>query len=185
MSEDQDARTGDAGPDETGGERNLRRRLILWAIGIGLAVIGWFIGAAVLPRWWAQRIGDAVDGRLTLGSFLGLAAGVLFTALALIVLWLGFRFRSTWRRAIITLVIAMVVASPNLLTLGIVIGVGSAAHAGERILDVDGPGFRGGTLVGAILGTLVVALFAMTARSRRRNKERAADLRRAADELDP
>lgn len=170
---------------QTPEESRLRRRLILGAIGVALAVIGWFVGAAVLPRWWAQRIGDAVDGRITLGAFLGLAAGVLFTALALIVLWLGFRYRSTWRRAGATLVIAVLVASPNLLTLGIVIGDGSAAHAGERILDVDGPGFRGGTLVGAVLGTIVVAAFVLTASSRRRNKRRAEDLRRAADELDP
>ena len=66
-----------------------------------------------------------VDGRLSVGSFLGLSAGLIFTALALFVLWLGFRFRSSWRRAIVTLVVAVLVASPNLLTLGIVIGDGT------------------------------------------------------------
>ena len=163
---------------------NLKRRLILGGIGLAIAVIGWFVGAAVLPRWWAQRIGDAVDGRITVGSFLGISAGVIFTVLAIFVLWLGFRFRSSWRRAIITLILAVLVASPNLLTLGIVIGDGSAAHAGERILDVDGPGFRGGTLVGVIIGVLVSALFVTTAASRRRNKRKAGELRRQADELD-
>ena len=159
----------------------LKRRLLLGAVGLVLAVGGWFVGAAVLPRWWARRIGDAVDGRISLGAFLGLSAGVIFTGLALLVLWLGFRFRSSWRRAAFTLALAVLVASPNLLTLGIVIGDGSAAHAGERILDVDGPGFRGGTLVGTIIGVVLGALFAATANSRRRNKRRAADLRRTAD----
>ncbi|MEM8707399.1 MAG: bZIP transcription factor [Actinomycetota bacterium] len=178
---DEPQETTTSEPDDGG---NLKRRLILGAAGVAVAVIAWFVGAAVLPRWWAQRIGDAVDGRITVGSFLGLSAGIIFTMLALLVLWLGFRFRSSRRRAILTVVLAVLVASPNLLTLGIVIGDGSAAHAGERILDVDGPGFRGGTLVGAILGTIVAAMFAVTARSRRRNKERVAELRRQADELE-
>ncbi|MEM8906072.1 MAG: bZIP transcription factor [Actinomycetota bacterium] len=169
-------------PADDGGR--LKRRLILGAAGFALAVLAWFVGAAVLPRWWAQRIGDAVDGRLSVGSFLGLSAGAIFTVLALLVLWLGWRLRSSRRRALITLVVAVLVASPNLLTLGIVIGDGSAAHAGERILDVDGPGFRGGTLVGAIIGALVSGVFAASARSRRRTKEQVAELRRRADELE-
>ncbi|MEO0494055.1 MAG: permease [Actinomycetota bacterium] len=162
----------------------LKRRLILGVGGLAFAVLAWFVGAAVLPRWWAQRIGDAVDGRLTVGSLLGLSAGAVFTVLPLVVLWLGWRFRSSRRRALVTLVVAALLAAPNLLTLGIVIGDGSAAHAGERILDVDGPGFRGGTLVGALVGVLLAALFAATARSRRKNKERVAELRRQADELE-
>jgi hypothetical protein len=70
------------------------------------------------------------------------------------------------------------------LTLGIVIGDGSAAHAGERILDVDGPGFRGGTLVGAIIGFVLAAMFAYVAGSRRRNKRRVRDLREQASAED-
>jgi glucan phosphoethanolaminetransferase (alkaline phosphatase superfamily) len=162
----------------------LKRRLIIGGLALVTAVISWFVGAAVLPRWWAQRIGDTVDGRITFGSFLGVSAGVLFTLLALLVLWLGFRFRRSWRRAFATLVLAALVASPNLLTLGIVIGDGSAAHAGERILDVDGPGFRGGTLVGAIIGFVLAAMFAYVAGSRRRNKRRVRDLREQASAED-
>ncbi|MEM9466532.1 MAG: permease [Actinomycetota bacterium] len=170
--------------DETTDDGRLKRRLILGGIGLVVAIASWYIGAAVLPRWWAQRIGDAVDGRITFGAFLGISAGVIFTVLALFVLWLGFRFRRSWRRAFATLVVAAVVASPNLLTLGIVIGDGSAAHAGERILDVDGPGFRGGTLVGTVIGVLVAAAFAWVVASRRRNKRRVRDLRDQSDRED-
>ena len=46
---------------------------------------------------------------------------------------------------------------PNLLTLGIAIGSGHAAHAGERTLDVDAPGFRGASLAGVIGGAFAVA----------------------------
>ena len=38
------------------------------------------------------------------------------------------------------------------MTLGIVLGISDAAHAGDRILDVEGPGFRLWSLIGAIVG---------------------------------
>ena len=63
--------------------------------------------------------------------------------------------------------LAIVLAGPNLLTLGIVIGSGKAAHAGERTLDVDGPGFRGATLAGAIGAAFAVAAVEYLLASRR------------------
>lgn len=90
---------------------------------------------------------------------------------------MGVRYRDSWRRAALTLVLAALAASPNLLTLGIVIGDGSAAHAGERILDVDGPGFRGGTLVGTVVGVVVALVVGFLAFSRGRNKQKLRDLR--------
>ena len=177
MAEHPDETSTSVEPDRGGVQQ---RRLILIGLGILTAVVSWFVGAAVLPRWWAQRVGDAVDGRISLGAFLGVSAGVLFTVLGLLVLWLGFRFRSSWRRAVATLALAALVASPNLLTLGIVIGDGSAVHAGERILDVEGPGYRGGTLVGTVLGFLLAGAFAWVVASRRRNRRRVRDLRAQA-----
>lgn len=170
-------------PDSGDGDdgTNLKRRLILGAVALGSSLIAWFVGAAVLPRWWAQRIGDVIDGRLTLGSLLGIVFGVVFTVLALGVLALGVRFRNGWRRALLTVIGAAVVAAPNLMTLGIVLGDGNAAHAGERILDVDGPGFRGGSLVGAVLGALGMAAIAFLSSSRRRNKRKAKELKAELD----
>jgi hypothetical protein len=63
------------------------------------------------------------------------------------------------------------------MTLGIVLGTGSAAHAGERILDVEGPNFRAFTLVGAILGAVAVVGLRYLMASRRRAKGRASELR--------
>lgn len=163
------------------GESNLKRRLILGVVALASSVIAWFVGAAVIPRWWAQRIGDIIDGRLTLGSLLGVVFGVVFTGLALAVLALGVRFRGGLQRALFTVIGAAVVAAPNLMTLGIVLGDGNAAHAGERILDVDGPGFRGGTLVGAVLGALGMAAVAFLSSSRRRNKRKAKELKAELD----
>ena len=67
-------------------------------------------------------------------------------------------------------------ASPNLLTLGIVLGRGNAAHAGDRTLDVEAPGFRGAVLVGAMVA--VGALIGMISllRSRRRARQHAERL---------
>ena len=76
---------------------------------------------------------------------------------------------------------AVVLAIPNLMTLGIVFGTRSAAHAGERILDVEGPGFRGGSLIGAVLGVAFVGVIVYLVTSRRASRRRAARLR---DELD-
>jgi hypothetical protein len=71
-----------------------------------------------------------------------------------------------------------VLAIPNLLTLGIVIGSGRAAHAGERTLDVDAPGFRGAGLAGAITAALVVAAVEYLLVSRRWTRRRLDAARR-------
>jgi hypothetical protein len=69
-------------------------------------------------------------------------------------------------------VLAIVLAGPNLLTLGIVIGSGHAAHAGERTLDVDAPGFRGASLAGAIVGALALAALEYLLVTRRWSRRR-------------
>ena len=66
------------------------------------------------------------------------------------------------------------------MTLGIVLGVGSGAHAGDRILDVEAPAFRGATLAGAILAALLAGyiwyLLGVT-RPRARDAHRRAEAR--------
>ncbi|MDA3039849.1 MAG: permease [Actinomycetota bacterium] len=151
-------------------------RIIIWLVLLVGLVLAWLLGSAVIPRWWAQRLGDLTDGRLIFGSFLGFAMGGLFTIVPLIVVALGWRFRGGLKRALVFIVLAVVLASPNLTTLGIVLGSGNAAHAGERILDVDAPGIRGGSLVGSIVGALLVFGFLALARSRRRNTRKARSL---------
>ncbi|RYJ05036.1 MAG: hypothetical protein EON52_13650, partial [Actinomycetales bacterium] len=87
----------------------------------------------------------------------------------LLVVQLRRRFFSwTWRGII--LVVAVLLALPNWLTLSIVAGNSNAAHAGERILDVDGPGFRAASAIGVGVAVLltVVLLFAGVAAGRRK-----------------
>lgn len=156
------------------------RKVLGAVVALVVAVLGWYLGAAVIPRWWAQRVGGLVDGRLTVGTLTGLAVGAACTLVPLLVLWAGVRFRRTWKRALGFVVVAAITAAPNLFLLGIVLGDGNAAHAGERILDVEGPGFRGASLVGAVLGALAFAAVLYLATSRNVNRRRARDLR---DEL--
>ena len=147
---------------------NWSRRIVVGVVLLGALTLIALVGAAFLPRWWAQRIGDQVDGSITTGGFVGLFYGFVFTLIPLALLLLAFRFLRSWRRRVAALVVAVLIASPNLLTLGIVLGTGNGAHAGDRILDVEAPAFRGGTLAGVLLAVACVGGAWYLVRSRRR-----------------
>lgn len=129
------------------------KRLI---VAVVLVVAVWLLYgflAAFLPRWWAQTIGNAVDGSFAAGSWWGFLVGAVFTAAPVVLLalaaWPGRRATSV---RVTLVVLAVLCAAPNLLTVSVVLGSSSAAHAGERIMDVDAPAFRGGSLAGAVIG---------------------------------
>jgi hypothetical protein len=176
MGDSESTTTDRPGPSPEQDSRFASRLILVLVLIIGL-VLAWLIGSAVVPRWWAQRLGNTIDGRLIFGSFFGFGLGALFTILPLAGLTLGWRLRRGWKRALSFVVLAVVLAAPNLATLGIVLGRGNAAHAGERILDVDGPGLRGGSLVGAVIGALGMLALIFLASSRRRNKRKAKQLK--------
>lgn len=139
---------------------------------------------AFLPRWWAQRVGHRVNGRFSGGILWGLFYGVVFTFVPLIVTRqaLRKRFRMPYKIAIV--VLGVLLAIPNLLTLSVVLGSGSAAHAGQRIMDVDAPAFRGASLVGAI-GGAALAAFTIYALISRRRRGRELKVLRARDRERP
>ena len=168
-------------------ERPLGKRIAIWGIGILAGVALFFIGAAFLPRWWSQRVGDQVDGSTAQGIGIGLFYGVVFTFLPLLVLWLVFRQRRPWKVWIAGAVGALILAAPNLLTLGIVIGRGNAAHAAERTLDVRAPYVRASSLIGAIVAAVAFAAMLYILKSRARSKQASRRLReelRTRDEAD-
>lgn len=149
-----------------------RRRGILALVGLLAAVIVYLFAVSVLPRWWAHRIGDRVDDSMTAGIVTGILLGGVLTLGALWIGRLAVRRHRPWRTRGLLALAALVVASPNLTTLGIVIGNGGAAHAGERTLDVRAPGFRGATLVGAVIGVVAfVGLQYLLASRRSRRRE--------------
>lgn len=150
----------------------------LWTIGlIVFLVVAGLLGAAFLPRWWAHRIGAQVGGRLGLGIALGLFYGFVFTGLPVLILRWAFRKRRSFKTWLIWIGVAIVLALPNLLTLGIVLGSGKAAHAGERTLDVDAPNFRASCLAGAIVAVVALALWEYLRLSRRRARHQVDALK--------
>jgi hypothetical protein len=153
------------------------RRLVWAAAIVAVLILAYFILGAFLPRWWAHRIGDQVDGSMAAGVGLGLFYGFVFTFLPLLVLGFVFRRRRRWRTRVWLAIGALVLAIPNLLTLGIVLGTGSSAHAGERTLDVEAPDFRAATLAGAILGLLAFLALRWLLYSRRQARAREDALR--------
>jgi hypothetical protein len=154
-------------------DANWSRRVVVSLVLVGLVLVLGLIASATIPRWWAQRIGDQVQGSIVTGTFVGLFYGFVFTLLPLLVLAAVMRWRRTWRALVVALVVAIVLALPNLMTLGIVLGRGNAAHAGDRILDVEAPAFRGGTLGGALLAVALVGLVVYLASGRRGRPEPA------------
>jgi hypothetical protein len=161
MSEELAPRDVEAGP-------NWGRRLV-WA-GCSLVVLAFavLVASATVPRWWAHRIGDQVDGSITQGTLLGLFYGFVFTFVPIVVIVLILRWRRTWRTIAVAVFIGIVFALPNLMTLSIVLGRGNAAHAGDRTLDVDAPAFRGASLAGAVLACAILGLIAYLIVSRNR-----------------
>jgi hypothetical protein len=158
------------------------RRRAMWVTGVLVVlVVAVLIASATVPRWWAHRIGDQVDGSLTQGTLLGLFYGFVFTLVPIALVVVILRWRRTWKTVVFALLVGILFALPNLMTLSIVVGRGNAAHAGDRTLDVDAPAFRGGTLAGALLAALLIAFIAYLLVSRGRAHSSA---RRARNELE-
>ncbi|MEV6429786.1 permease [Nocardia sp. NPDC051463] len=138
-----------------------RTRILGGLAVIAVLVVAYFILAAFIPRWWAQRIAELVSGSFGKGIGWGLVYGGLLTAIPLFLMLLA---ALVWRRRAGKVIagaaggLAVIAAIPNLMTLSIVLGDNSAAHAGQRILDVDAPAFRGASLVGAIVALAVFLL---------------------------
>ncbi|MGV9667051.1 hypothetical protein [Nocardia niigatensis] len=153
-----------------------RNRIIIGVVAAVVLWLAYLILAAFLPRWWAQRIGESVSGSFAKGIWYGLLMGLLCTALPLfLTLAAGLGWRKRGGRFIAggAAVLALVTVIPNLLTLTIVWGNSNAAHAGERILDVDAPGFRGAALAGAIVAAVLLLLVAFVLLRRRFRRYRA------------
>ena len=168
--------------------RSWKRWLTYTSIVVAVLIVGGWIGAAFVPRWWSQRVADQVEGSIWSGSSLGVFYGFVFTFLPLLVIAWAVRKRRSWKAWFALATLAIVLALPNLFTLGIVLGSGNAAHAGERTLDVEAPGFRSATAVGAILAVLAFGVLWWLLRSRRsarRELERMRDNAREREEPAP
>ena len=159
------------------------KRLVLAIVVVGVAYIVYLMSAAFFPRWWAQRIADQVDGSVTRGTTWGLFYGFVFTAVPLLILVQVRRGFFSWMWRGIVALVAIALAAPNWLTLSVVAGNSNAAHAGERIFDVDAPGFRAATLIGVVVGAVLVVVITAASIRLKRRKDEVKRLRGERDEL--
>ncbi|MGA8988020.1 hypothetical protein [Aeromicrobium sp.] len=193
MSEDESAATNgfreDEGADRrTGGQSGVApgrwvTRAVMVVAVVAASYIAFRISLAFFPRWWAHRIGDQVNGGVTNGSLWGLFYGFTFTFLPLLILVQIRRRFFSWTWRIVVAVVAVVLAAPNWLTLSVVAGNSKAAHAGERIFDVEAPGFRAGTLSGVIVGAVLALIITTTSIRMKHRKLEVKRLRGERDEL--
>lgn len=156
---------------------NWKRRAILIGSGIVALLIAYFILSAFLPRWWSLRVEDLADRTFTKGILWGLLFGIVCTFAPLVFFWSAWsvrKGRAGKQLAIGSVILAVVTAIPNLLTLTIVLGTSNAAHAGERTLDTSAPGFRGATALGAVIAVILVALLVFVVIRRKRRRAAAA-----------
>jgi hypothetical protein len=112
-----------------------------------------------------------VGGELTAGTLWGLFYGFVFTFVPLLLLAQMRRRFFSWTWRFIVLAVAVLLATPNWLTLSVVAGNSKAAHAGERIFDVEAPGFRTATAFGSV-GGAIVALVLVAASIRLSSRRR-------------
>lgn len=162
---------GQAEPHQTDWRR-IGKRALMWVGLAAVAVAVALLLASFVPRWWSQQVGNLVEGSFALGVWWGLFFGSVFTVLPLIVAWQAARPGLSWQMRVGLGVLALVLATPNLLTLSVVLGTNNAAHAGERIFDVQAPAFRGATAWGAVIGFVVAVGFAVLwAEYRRRGRK--------------
>lgn len=137
--------------------RPWRRHLVLGAVGLVLAVVAFLLITSVLPIWWAGVVGRQASGTMSSAIGWGVFYGFVFTFVPLLIASLAFarRWKSVGTR-LAFIIAGVLLAGPNLITLGITVGTGSAAHTADRTLDVQAPLFAQTVLIAA-LGAAVLA----------------------------
>ncbi|MCW2748909.1 MAG: hypothetical protein JWR83_19 [Aeromicrobium sp.] len=194
MSQDESAATNPTKDDDAIDRRiddqptvkssNVVLKVVLVLVALVAAYVAFRASAAFFPRWWAQRVADQVHGSFTKGTLWGLFYGFVFTFIPLLLIFQIRRrfFNWTWR--LIVVVIGLLLAAPNWLTLSVVAGNSKASHAGERIFDVDAPNFRAGSLIGVIAGVVAAVVLSGLNIMAKRRKEQVKKLKGQLAERD-
>ena len=102
-------------------------RLGLGAAALVLLAIVYFVVRLFLPVWWATRIGNQTQGSITSGILLGLIYGFVFTFVPLLIAWQARYKKVSWPWKSVIVLVAVLVAIPNLLTLSIYANSSSSA----------------------------------------------------------
>jgi hypothetical protein len=134
---------------------NWPARIILAVVAFLVVVIAYFALAAVLPVWWANVIRHQVQGNLGAGILVGMFYGFVFTFVPLLVAWQATRKAIRWPWKIALVLLAVVLATPNLLTAAIMISNSTAAHNGQRILGTEATWFPLWTQISAVAAVAI------------------------------
>ena len=134
---------------------NWAARIILVVAALVVLAIAYFAFAAILPVWWANVIRNQVQGNLGAGILVGMFYGFVFTFVPLLVAWQATRKSVGWPWKLTILLAAVALASPNLLTAGIMFGNSQAAHNGQRILGTEATWFPMWTQISAIAAAAI------------------------------
>ena len=157
-------------PPQTAGA-NWSRRLLVAGVVVAVVLGGGLIASATIPRWWAQHLGDQIEGSIVTGTFVGLFYGFVFTALPFLVLAAVMRWRRTVRAITIAIVVAVRARDPE---------PDDARHRprkGERGTRrrADprrrGAGVSGASLAGALIALAMGAFVGYLIASRERARE--------------
>ncbi|BBZ66791.1 hypothetical protein MINS_22200 [Mycolicibacterium insubricum] len=172
-------------PEPSGNERvqAVLHKVVIVSVVLVLLVASYFLLASLVPRWWAQRIADQVQGSFRTGITLGLSTGFVCTFIPILLVLAAILVWNRWKHipTILCAAGAVIAALPNLLTLTVVLGRSDAAHAGDRVLDVLAPAYRGATAWGAIIGVLASAVVIYFILNYRRRGRRLHEAARPAD----
>ena len=153
-------------------KRNWGVKIILILVAVLVAVAAYFILGAILPRWWSDVIAGQIRRDLGASVLVGMFYGFVFTFIPLLVAWQATRKAVSWPWKIAIVLVAVAIATPNLLTAGIVFGSTESAHAGQRTLSVDAGFFTTWTAISAVAAVVVfAAVTILWALWRRRGKQ--------------
>lgn len=156
----------------------LKDRAKHWAIIGGVGLVAIFIVATVVPYQWGNLIANVVNRSWLAGIFTGVAIGFVSTFIPYWLLSTGWKKRESGS-ANIFLILGIIVALPNLITLWIVLrsngtGNGSADRA-DQLLNLGAPGFKFGSLIGAIAAAALAIVIWNIQRQRDKAKQEAAE----------
>ncbi|MFF1830956.1 hypothetical protein [Paenarthrobacter sp. NPDC058040] len=158
-----------------GKKRNWGVKIILIIVALLVAVAAYFILGAILPRWWSDVIAGQIRRDLGASVLVGMFYGFVFTFIPLVVAWQATHKAVKWPLKIVILLLAVALATPNLLTAGIVFGSTESAHAGQRTLSVDAGFFTTWTAISAVAAAVIfVVVTVLWAVWRRRGKQMRA-----------
>ncbi|MDR6417245.1 hypothetical protein [Pseudarthrobacter sulfonivorans] len=158
---------------------NWAARIILGSVALLVVVIAYFALAAILPVWWANVIRGQVQGNLGAGILVGMFYGFVFTFVPLLVAWQATHKTVSWPWTAVILVAAVALATPNLLTAGIMFGNSQAAHNGQRILGTEATWFPLWTQIAAIAAVVIFIVGAVLGKIWRQRGNKVKAFRKA------